>query len=147
MPWSSRRPALAPRTSSPASSILPAAEALRASKTARDAWRDASRDGCPAMMEGGGRGVAVRSAAAAGGLVVRSVLPGSAAAKLGLHAGDRLLAIDGLAPRDVIDLQLELPEAQCVTVERADGSRAQLRPEAQLDAAGLTLVEAIPGGI
>jgi len=99
------------------------------------------------MMEGGGRGVAVRSAVAADGLVVRSVLPGSAAAKLGLKAGDRLLTIDGLVPRDVIDLQLELPEARCVAVERADGSRATLRPEAPLDAAGLTLAEAIPGGI
>jgi putative radical SAM enzyme (TIGR03279 family) len=83
----------------------------------------------------------------AGGLVVQSVVAGSAVARLGLRAGDRLLAIDGLVPRDVIDLQLELPEARRVAVERADGSRATLRADGQLDAAGLTLAEAVPGGI
>src|SRR5439155_15849907 len=42
----------------------------------------------------------------------------------------------------------ELPEARCLTIERADGARVQLETAGQvLDAAGLTLAEAIPGGI
>src|ERR1700716_2637005 len=82
------------------------------------------------------------------GLVVQSVEPGSAIAAVGIGAGDRLLAIDGLVPRDVIDLQLELSEARCITVERADGKRFELETAGQvLDAAALTLAEAVPGGI
>ncbi|MCA1644366.1 MAG: DUF512 domain-containing protein [Chloroflexi bacterium] len=82
-----------------------------------------------------------------GGLVVESVEPGSAVERLGLRAGDRLLAVDGLRPRDIIDLQLDLPEAGCLTIQRADGHRAELRPDRQLDAAALTFGEAVPGGI
>ena len=82
------------------------------------------------------------------GLVVQSVEPRSAIAALGVRTGDRLLAIDGLVPRDVIDLQLELPEARLIIVERADGARVQLETAGQvLDAAALTLAEAVPGGI
>jgi putative radical SAM enzyme (TIGR03279 family) len=82
------------------------------------------------------------------GLRVQSVEPGSAIEALGVRAGDRLLAIDGLVPRDVIDLQLELAEARCLTIERGDGERAELETEGQvLDPAALTLAEAVPGGI
>src|SRR6266852_5446245 len=82
------------------------------------------------------------------GLTVQSVAPGSAIERLGLQPGDRLLAIDGLVPRDVIDLQLEMSEARCLTVEHSDGQRVELRTdERTLDAAALTLVEAVPGGI
>jgi putative radical SAM enzyme (TIGR03279 family) len=82
------------------------------------------------------------------GLVVQSVEPGTAIAAVGIGAGDRLLAIDGLVPRDVIDLQLELSEARLITVERASGKRVELETAGQvLDAAALTLAEAVPGGI
>ena len=82
------------------------------------------------------------------GLMVEAVAPGSAIERLGVQPGDRLLAIDGLVPRDVIDLQLEMSEARCLTVERSDGQRVELRTdERTLDAAALTLVEAVPGGI
>jgi putative radical SAM enzyme (TIGR03279 family) len=82
------------------------------------------------------------------GLMVQTVEPGSVLDRLGVLSGDRLLAIDGLVPRDVIDLQLELPEARSVVVERDTGERVELRPNDQpLDPAALTLVEAVPGGI
>jgi putative radical SAM enzyme (TIGR03279 family) len=59
-----------------------------------------------------------------------------------------LLAIDGLVPRDVIDLQLELPSARQLTIERADGNQLtlDLRP-GSIDASALPLDEAVPGGI
>src|SRR5437867_3405578 len=80
--------------------------------------------------------------------MVRSVEPGSAIERLGVQPGDRLLAIDGLVPRDVIDLQLELSEARELTIARADGQRVALRTDGQiLDAAALTLAETVPGGI
>jgi putative radical SAM enzyme (TIGR03279 family) len=82
------------------------------------------------------------------GLTIGSVVdPSSAVARLGLRAGDRIVAIDDLVPRDVIDLQLELPAARRVMVERSESQRLVLRPQQPLDAAGLTLVEAVPGGI
>jgi putative radical SAM enzyme (TIGR03279 family) len=68
---------------------------------------------------------------------------------LGLRAGDFVLAIDDLTPRDVIDVQLDLPGASSLLIERRDGRRAMLEPHPSeaLDAAALTLVEPIPGGI
>lgn len=82
------------------------------------------------------------------GLTVQSVAAGSAIERLGVRAGDRLLAIDGLVQRDVIDFQLEIAEAQCLTLERVDGRRVDLRADGQpLDPAALTLAEAIPDGI
>jgi putative radical SAM enzyme (TIGR03279 family) len=82
------------------------------------------------------------------GLTVHSVAPGSAIERLGVQPGDRLLAIDGLVPRDVIDLQSEMSEARCLTVERLDGQRVELRTAGQLlDTAALALAEAVPGGI
>lgn len=80
------------------------------------------------------------------GLLINAVARGSRASALGLRAGDRLLAIDDLVPRDVIDLQLELPDAGCVVVERG-GQEVRLATQAQLDPAALTLDEPIPGGI
>jgi putative radical SAM enzyme (TIGR03279 family) len=82
------------------------------------------------------------------GLRVESVTPGSALDRAGVRPGDRLIGIDGLVPRDVIDLQLELPAARRITVERLDGQRTALRTDAEaLDAASLTLAEPMPGGI
>ncbi len=63
---------------------------------------------------------------------------------LALVSGDRLLAIDGLAPRDVIDLQLELPTARTVTLEKANGERITLEAPFTLD---LTVAEPVPGGV
>jgi putative radical SAM enzyme (TIGR03279 family) len=81
------------------------------------------------------------------GLLVDRVEPNSALAELGLRAGDRLVAIDGLVPRDVIDLQLELAEARCLVVDRGDGRHVRLEPTGPVDPAALSLVEAVPGGI
>ena len=80
------------------------------------------------------------------GLSIASVEPGSALARLGVTGGDGLLAIDDLVPRDLIDVQLELPDATCVLVDRG-GQRLALRPQAPLDPAALSMVEAVPGGI
>jgi putative radical SAM enzyme (TIGR03279 family) len=88
------------------------------------------------------------------GLLLQAVNTGSSLARLGLRAGDRLVAIDGLVPRDVIDLQLDLPSARQLTIERAEGSRRQIDVDLRtaaapnsLDASALTLDEAVPGGI
>ena len=56
--------------------------------------------------------------AAMPGLLVTAVDDNSSLAQAGLRPGDRIVAIDGLLPRDVIDLQLELPAARRVTLER-----------------------------
>ena len=70
-------------------------------------------------------------------------------ARLGVRAGDRLLAIDGLVPRDLIDLQLDLPAAKSIVLERGDDrDHVELQTDGQtLDAAALSLAEAVPGGI
>jgi putative radical SAM enzyme (TIGR03279 family) len=87
------------------------------------------------------------------GLLIQAVEPGSVVERLGVRGGDRVLAIDGLAPRDVIDLQIELPQARSVILERENGQRVELRTAAggldvgELDAGALTLLEAVPGGI
>ncbi|HEX8966977.1 MAG TPA: DUF512 domain-containing protein, partial [Chloroflexota bacterium] len=80
-------------------------------------------------------------------LLVQAVEPGSAVERLGVLPGDRLLAIDGLVPRDVIDLHLELPDARCLTLERGDGQRLEVRPDGPLDPTGLVLADPMPGGI
>jgi putative radical SAM enzyme (TIGR03279 family) len=80
-------------------------------------------------------------------LRVQSVEPDSDLAALGLAPGDQILAIDGLVPRDVIDLQLELPDARRVLIER-DGQRLELRiPHGIGDTSSLGLIEPVPGGI
>jgi putative radical SAM enzyme (TIGR03279 family) len=81
------------------------------------------------------------------GLLVGSVEPDSDLARLGVRDGDRILAIDGLVPRDLIDLQQDLGDARCVTIERPDGQRLTLEPTMGLDPAALTLQEPVPGGI
>jgi putative radical SAM enzyme (TIGR03279 family) len=82
------------------------------------------------------------------GLRLTAVDPGSDLARSGLQAGDLLLAIDGLAPRDVIDVQLDLPGATRLLVQRVDGRRAELQiPNGVSDAALLTLDDPVPGGI
>jgi putative radical SAM enzyme (TIGR03279 family) len=80
------------------------------------------------------------------GLEVASVEPGSELARLGLRAGDYILAIDDLVPRDVIDGQLDLPGARSVVIVR-QGEQITLKSSSALDAAALTFVEPVPGGI
>src|SRR5207237_10537021 len=81
------------------------------------------------------------------GLRIQSVQPGSALAELGVRPGDLLLAIDDLIPRDLIDLQLELPDPPRIVLEGADGQRRTLEVTSPLDPAALTLEEPVPGGI
>jgi len=82
------------------------------------------------------------------GLRVGSITPGSGLAQLGLRAGDTILAIDGLAPRDVIDLQLELPGARRLLIQRPTGDRLELDvPDGVAEPGALALVEPVPGGI
>ncbi|MBV9133445.1 MAG: DUF512 domain-containing protein [Chloroflexi bacterium] len=64
----------------------------------------------------------------------------------GLRAGDLLVGIDGLVPRDIIDVQLDLPGARAVVVQRGE-QQLVLEPTEGLDAAALTFDEAVPGGI
>jgi putative radical SAM enzyme (TIGR03279 family) len=80
------------------------------------------------------------------GLEIRGVEPGSELARLGLRAGDHILAIDELMPRDVIDVQLDLPGARSLMILRR-GEHILLKSSSVLDAAALTLVEPVPGGI
>ena len=94
------------------------------------------------------------SATASAGLVVAAVREGSIAERAGFGPGDTLLAIDGLVPRDVIDLQLELPGAHEVHVRSAAGEQRTIEVRAwesvagvQLDPNDLELVEPVPGGI
>jgi putative radical SAM enzyme (TIGR03279 family) len=89
------------------------------------------------------------------GLEISSVEPASSLARLGVLAGDRIAAIDGLVPRDVIDLELELRSARAVTIDRSGGDsretrRIEMTPGsdlAELDPGALTLVDPLPGGI
>ncbi|GAC1323309.1 MAG: DUF512 domain-containing protein [Chloroflexota bacterium] len=82
------------------------------------------------------------------GLLVAAIERGSALAELGLTAGDRLVGIDGLAPRDLIDLQLELPVARRIVIEAPDGTRREIGlTETLVDPSVLSLEEAVPGGI
>jgi putative radical SAM enzyme (TIGR03279 family) len=66
---------------------------------------------------------------------------------LQVRRGDRLVAIDDLVPRDVIDLQLELPGAHSIVIQRPDGHSQRLTLQSGLDPADITLEEAVPGGI
>jgi putative radical SAM enzyme (TIGR03279 family) len=79
-------------------------------------------------------------------LRIASVADDSNAARLGLRSGDALVGIDGLVPRDVIDVQLELPTAHHVTIQRA-GECLTLQPVDPLEVAALEFEEAVPGGI
>ena len=82
------------------------------------------------------------------GLQITGVARDSGWAALGVRAGDRLVATDDLVPRDVIDLQFELPGARAITVERGDGQRLTLAVDDEpLDPTAITLAEAVPGGI
>jgi putative radical SAM enzyme (TIGR03279 family) len=77
------------------------------------------------------------------GLRLQSV--GPELARVGLASGDRIVAVDGLVPRDIIDLQLDLPGARRLSVQRASGDRIELRAPDGL--AGAVVKDPVPGGI
>ena len=77
------------------------------------------------------------------GLRLQSV--GPELARVGLASGDRIVAVDGLVPRDIIDLQLDLPGARRLSVQRASGDRIELRAPDGL--AGAVVEDPVPGGI
>ncbi len=86
--------------------------------------------------------------AAAPGLPIRSIEWASDLARAGLRGGDALLAIDGVVPRDLIDVQFDLPGARHVTVGRGTGEVLEVAlPEGVADVGSLVLDDPVPGGI
>ena len=80
------------------------------------------------------------------GLLVRVVEADSGLADAGLRAGDRIVAVDGVLPRDLIDLQFDLPTASALAVQRGGQLFEVPLPEGG-EAAALALAEAVPGGV
>lgn len=81
--------------------------------------------------------------------VVAGVEPGSIGEELGFQPGDRLIRINGVAPRDLIDLQiLQGDEELTLEVEDPDGSRHVLEIEKDADdGLGLAFTEALFDGL
>ncbi len=81
--------------------------------------------------------------------VVAAVEPGSIGEELGFQPGDRLLRINGVAPRDLIDLQiLQGEEELLLEVEDPDGERHVLEIEKDADdGLGLAFTEALFDGL
>ncbi len=102
-------------------------------------------------------GIAVAAEAQAGQVsarlpqpaVVARVEPGSIGAELGFQPGDRLLAVNGQRPRDLIDLQLLVGDEELVLeVEDPDGSRHTIELEKDPDQSlGLDFTEALFDGL
>jgi putative radical SAM enzyme (TIGR03279 family) len=103
-------------------------------------WNEPS-DGIPLPSEPG--------AATPAPAVVAAVLPGSIGDELGFQPGDRLVAINGTRPRDLIDLQWLCTEEELVLdVEDADGTphRVSLEKDPD-DGLGLSFIEALFDGL
>jgi putative radical SAM enzyme (TIGR03279 family) len=81
------------------------------------------------------------------GLRVEAVEPESDLGRAGVRAGDTILAIDSLVPRDLIDLQLDLPGARRLTVVTAAGEWRELALAGGAGTHGLALSDPLPGGI
>ncbi|MBM5826623.1 MAG: TIGR03279 family radical SAM protein, partial [Cyanobacteria bacterium M_surface_7_m2_040] len=81
--------------------------------------------------------------------VVVSVEPGSIADELGFQPGDRLISINGLRPRDLIDLQVLCSEEELtLEVDDPDGSRHVVQLEKDADEGlGLGFSEALFDGL
>jgi putative radical SAM enzyme (TIGR03279 family) len=79
------------------------------------------------------RGQPARSASAATGVVVAAVRAGTVAAKAGLRAGDRLLAVNGHALRDAIDFQFHAADSFLRFDVERDGLRRPLTVDVDLD--------------
>ena len=79
------------------------------------------------------------------GQLITGCLPGSIAEELGIQAGDRLLAIDGRAVRDVFDFRLRQMAAELVLeIEQADGELIEYEIEKDEDEdLGLEFAEAL----
>lgn len=95
---------------------------------------------------GAADGAAARAPAAP---VVASVDPGSIAEELGFQPGDRLISINGVRPRDLIDYQVLVGEEELeLEVEDPDGSRhvVELEKDAD-DGLGLAFTEALFDGL
>ncbi len=81
--------------------------------------------------------------------VVAGVEPGSIGEELGFQPGDRLLSINGMRPRDLIDVQVLCCEEELVlVVEDPDGSRHVVELEKDADEGlGLAFSEALFDGL
>jgi putative radical SAM enzyme (TIGR03279 family) len=81
--------------------------------------------------------------------VVAGVEPGSIAEELGFQPGDRLLSLNGIRPRDLIDFQILQGEEELVLeVEDPDGTRHTVELEKDADEAlGLSFSEALFDGL
>jgi putative radical SAM enzyme (TIGR03279 family) len=68
------------------------------------------------------------------GGIVATIAAGSSAERAGLRPGDRLLAIDGIVPRDVIDVQSQAQGRRFVTIDVVrDGRIGTLRARVDRD--------------
>ncbi len=81
--------------------------------------------------------------------VVASVEPGSIGEELGFQPGDRLISINGVRPRDLIDLQVLCGDEDLILeVEDPDGSLHRLEIEKDADdGLGLGFTEALFDGL
>ena len=81
--------------------------------------------------------------------VVATVEPGSIGEELGFQPGDRLISINGVRPRDLIDLQVLVGEEElCLEVEDPGGTLHQVELEKDPDdGLGLAFTEALFDGL
>ncbi|MDM7938244.1 MAG: TIGR03279 family radical SAM protein [Cyanobium sp. CZS 48M] len=81
--------------------------------------------------------------------VVATVEPGSIGEELGFQPGDRLISVNGVRPRDLIDLQVLVGEEElCLVVEDPDGRLHQVELEKDHDdGLGLAFTEALFDGL
>ncbi len=81
--------------------------------------------------------------------VVATVAPGSIGEELGFQPGDKLLRINGIAPRDLIDMQfLQGEEELILEVEDPEGARHVIELEKEADEGlGLGFSEALFDGL
>ena len=81
--------------------------------------------------------------------VVAGVAPGSIGEELGFQPGDRLISVNGVCPRDLIDLQMLVGEEELtLEVEDPDGTRQRVTLEKDPDEGlGLAFTEALFDGL
>ena len=103
-------------------------------------WNEPS-DGVPLQAD--------PSAAAPQPAVVATVEPGSIGEELGFQPGDRLVAVNGIRPRDLIDLRMLCGEEDlALEVEDPDGTSHHIELEKDADdGLGLGFTEALFDGL